>query len=240
VNAEAEFVSTVENLKDLVFNSEGLKGPAKELSLSVSSSDFIGRSTAEGVLANPQVIAAAFSDDVLEEGNNSEVMELATDHFIVVAVVKHNPPAAKELVAVRDDIIAVLTRQQSTKLMVELADKVLAELDGGKTFADVAEQGGYQWQIEQAVTRNSTTANREVLMSAFAMPRHAVSSRKVETLANGDVAIVQLEDIIEGNLQQFSAAEQRGIKMELLRSSSSKSLNWYVESLRANAEVTVL
>jgi peptidyl-prolyl cis-trans isomerase D len=239
-NAEAEFVTTVENLKDLVFNSEGLKGPAKELDLTVSRSDFISRSTAPGVLAKPQLIAAAFSEDVLEEGNNSEVIELTPDHFVVLAVVKHKPPAAKELASVRDDIVAVLTRQQSTELMVALADKVSAQLDGGSSFAEVAEQGGYQWQIEQAVTRNSTTANREVLMSAFSMPQQSVPGRKIETLANGDIAIIQLEKITEGTLQQFSAAEQRGIKMELQRNTANKSLGWYLESLRANADVTVL
>jgi peptidyl-prolyl cis-trans isomerase D len=238
--AESELVSVVERLKDQVFNSEGLSGPAKELGLEVSTSEYISRSTDQGVLATPQVIAAAFSEDVLEDGNNSEVMELTPDHFIVIAVNDHKPSALQALSEVRDDIVAILTKEKSNSMMKKLGEGVIAQLEDGTSLADIAEKNGYQWQIEQGVTRNSATVDREIIISAFSMSHNTVSNRKLETMSNGDGAVIQLEDIVEGSWQQFSQAEQRSIALELQRNNASQSLNWYLSTLRNNAEITIL
>ena len=238
--ADIELVKNVESLRDLVFNSEGLSGPAKELGLVLSETGLIGRSSAPQPIASPQVLAAAYSDDVLKEGNNSEVIELAPDHFIVVSVVEHQPPHAKVLAEVRDEITTQLKQQKSTELILGLANEAIVQLDEGRTMAELAEEGGYQWQLEQSVKRNSATVNREIIASAFSMPQTLPVNREVITLSNGNVAILQLDDIVDGSWQQFSAAEQRGIRSELERNTSTQSLGRFLDSLRSNAEIRVL
>ncbi|MCP3906777.1 MAG: peptidylprolyl isomerase [Oceanicoccus sp.] len=240
--AEADFIKAVENLRDLVFNSEGLSSPAKELSVDVKQSALIGRASATGTLANTQVLAAAFSTDVLEDGNNSEVLELATDHFIVVNVLKHQPPAAKPLSDVKAGIVAQLSATRSTELALKLAEDSLAALSAGSALEAVAKAGDYEWQVQQNINRNNVAVDPGLLSAVFAMP--AVSDgavvNKALSLSNGDVAVVQLEEVEDGSWKQFSIAEQRGLKSELERNSSARSISGFLNMLRENAEITIL
>jgi peptidyl-prolyl cis-trans isomerase D len=75
-NAEGLFFDWAERLANLAYeNPDSLQPAADALGLSVETSDWVTRSGGEGILANPKVIAAAFSDDVLKEGLNSELIE---------------------------------------------------------------------------------------------------------------------------------------------------------------------
>ena len=60
------------------------------------------------------------------------------------------------------------------------------------------------------------------------------------SLSNGDVAVVQLEEVEDGSWKQFSIAEQRGLKSELERNSSARSISGFLNMLRENAEITIL
>ena len=177
---------------------------------------------------------------MLEERNNSEVIELAADHFIVLSVMEHKAPHSKPLDQVRDTIAQQLAEQQSAERLRALANDLIEQLEAGKTLADIAEEGDYEWRIEQTVTRNSASVNRDVLMTAFTMPLTEPVGREVVSLSDGGAAIVQLDSIIEGSWEQFSEAEQQGIKAELERGAVSRSMNSYLGSLRDSAEITVL
>ena len=239
--AEAEFIKTVENLRDLVFNSEGLSVPAQELSLELSQSGLIGHSTASGSLANTQVLAAAYSADVLEDGNNSEVLELASDHFMVINVIEHQPPAAKPLTKVKAGIIARLSAEQSTELALKLSEDFIAALSSGTSLEEVAKAEGYEWQVQQNVTRNTGSVESGLLTAIFAIPSSGNTVvNKAVSLTNGDVAVIQLEEVENGSLEQLSIAERRGLKQELERASGSRSMANFISLLRNNAEINIL
>ena len=240
--AEKDFVATVEDLRDFVFNSEGLKAPAKELSLTVSQSDFFGRSSATGTLANSQVIAAAFSDDVLNGGNNSAVLELAPDHFIVVHVSESKEAQVKPLEEVKEQIVDRLTNQRAIELSEELAAQLIAQLESGASIEDLAKEHGYEWQVEQSVRRNSAQADRQVLQAAFTMSLAANQSPSATTLSkpNGDVVVVQLEKVEAGSIEKLSSAEVSSLRGELQRNTVGRNMSNMISSLREQADVSIL
>jgi peptidyl-prolyl cis-trans isomerase D len=62
------------------------------------------RKGGDGLLANPKLVAAAFGDDVLVQGNNSGLIDLGTDHSVVIHVDKHVSAALRPLAEVRADV----------------------------------------------------------------------------------------------------------------------------------------
>jgi peptidyl-prolyl cis-trans isomerase D len=240
--AESDFVRAVEDLRDLVFNSEGLSGPASELNFTLKSSEMMGRNASNSLLANPQVIAAAFSSDVLEEGNNSEVIELASDHFIVVSVSERQVPRAKSLADVSPLINSRLAQQQLTELSLALAAQANSQLALGQSIGSIAEAGGYKVEVAENVTRNSVMVERSLLFSVFELPKLSagVPLNDSVTLINGDVAVVQLNSVEDGSWSQFSEGEQRSLKSQLEQNFASGSLSGFLNSLRDSAEITVL
>ena len=241
-SSEAAFVAAVEELKDLVFNSEGLKAVAEELELPLADSGVISRATATGSLANLQVLDAAFSDEVLVERSNSEVIELAADHYIVVSVTEHQPPAPKSFETVKDTIIAQLTQQQATELSKQLAEQVIVQLEQGESMESLAEQGGYTWQVQQNLQRSDSQVDRQILLPVFelAKPDASAPLRDTLTLNNGDVVVVQLEKVSPGSWQQFDAPEQRAIRSELSRNAAQQNSGALVRTLRDQAEINIL
>lgn len=237
--AEREFVTTVEELRDLVFNSENLQDPASELGLTVQMSDWISRSDVAGPLANPQVINAAFSEDVLVDRNNSEVIELASDHYIVVHLNEHDEPHTKELADVRDDIVRQLSKERSIVKAQEIAKEILAEL-GSKAMSDISKERGYPWQVQLSTSRNAATSNREVQELVFTMPEVSSDSiLDIKTLRSGDVVVVNLESVVDGDISDLTKAEQKSLSSEIQRNYASQSFASFVQSLRATADVEI-
>ena len=54
------------------------------LSLDVEKSDPIPRSGGSGLFANPEIVNAAYSDEVLIDRNNSDVIELSDSQSLVL------------------------------------------------------------------------------------------------------------------------------------------------------------
>ena len=223
-----------------MFNSENLQDPASELGLTVQMSDWISRSDVAGPLANPQVINAAFSEDVLVDRNNSEVIELASDHYIVVHLNEHDEPHTKELADVRDDIVRQLSKERSIVKAQEIAKEILAEL-GSKAMSDISKERGYPWQVQLSTSRNAATSNREVQELVFTMPEVSSDSiLDIKTLRSGDVVVVNLESVVDGDISDLTKAEQRSLSSEIQRNYASQSFASFVQSLRATADVEIL
>lgn len=241
--AESVFINTVDQLRDLVFNSEGLTGPAVELKLDVRDAGWVSRVSAEGVLASPQVLSAAFSGEVLNDRNNSEVLELASDHFIVVRVADHEEVTTKPLESVKASIVARLTQQKASEMSQVRAQELIKDIAGDvKSVSDIASESGLIASAEQAVNRSTAKAQPELVAAIFALPQAAQGEATIEslTLSNGDVVIVKLSSVSDGGLEDLAEAELLGLSRQLQRFSSMQSLSGYQTTVRQSAEITVL
>ena len=88
--AEIKFIDDAENLKNLVYvYPDSLKVAAEELGLTIEKSEWFTRTGGTGVAANPKVVKAVFSDDVLRGKQNSDVIEISADSFITLRVLEH-------------------------------------------------------------------------------------------------------------------------------------------------------
>lgn len=243
VTAEEDLLNTVENLRDIVFNSEDLNGPAEELSLTVQHSDWVGRNTKEGVLADNRIITAAFSEDVLKSGNNSDVFELTKDHFLVVRVEEHQPVSQKPLESVKDEISQILLSKTVADLAMKKALDIESAIKNGVELEKAAEENGYEWHLETDAMRNKLTLNLELLRAVFEMPAPAgadsLQTGRV-TLSNNDIAVVKLDSIVAGSLDQFSKPEKENIRKQLQENMSKQDIAGFVESVRQQSEVKVM
>ena len=241
--AESVFINTVDRLRDLVFNSEGLAGPAVELKLDVRDAGWVSRASAEGVLASPRVLSAAFSDEVLKDRNNSEVLELASDHFIVVRVAEHKEAATKPLEKVRGIISARLSQQKATEIAKAQAEQLAKDMvDGDNSVADIASANGLDAVSEQKVNRSSAQADPELVAAIFALPKNSDNEATIDSLvlANGDVVVVRLSAVNDGSLADLAEEEQQGIGRQLQRFSSMQSLSGFQDTVRESAQVNIL
>jgi peptidyl-prolyl cis-trans isomerase D len=195
---EQRFVEVAKGLEDAAFEASDLAQPAQELGLQVMTTEAFGRQGGtEGLTANRQVIQAAFSDEVLEDGSNSSVIELDPNTVVVVRVKQHDKPEQLPLEQVAESIRAQLTKVRASEAVKAKAEEQLAALRTGQTpiaQAD-AEQG---WVVVEAATRSQEGVEPVVLQTLFRMSKPETADKPTfagVSLNNGDFVIIRLNGV---------------------------------------------
>jgi peptidyl-prolyl cis-trans isomerase D len=195
---EQRFVEVSKDLEDSAFEASDLAQPAQELGLQVKTTEAFGRQGGtEGVSANRQVIQAAFSDEVLEDGSNSSVIELDPNTVIVVRVKEHNKPEQLPLEQVADSIRAQLIKVRASEAVKAKAEEQLAALRDGQT--PVAQADAQQaWNVIEAATRSQEGVEPAVLQALFRMPKPETTDKPTfagVSLNNGDYVLIRLNGV---------------------------------------------
>lgn len=239
--ARVELLRVVENLKDLVFNAESLDNPAKELSLTVKRSDAISRNQREGLFAQTSLIGAAFSEDVLEQGHNSDVVELSADSFVVLRVRKHNQPEVRSLAEVSDQIAAIIANNRALAAVSLAAEQAVQKLRAGSSVEQLATAAEYPWQVELAAQRSTTTLPAEVLQRVFEMPAPVSDESVVDYVITpaGDAQVIALVRVNEGKFGQLEPTQQLALQQQVTGEYANLVNAEYARGLRDSAEVSV-
>ena len=197
--AELLFVKASEQLGNESYGADNLEQPADILDLTVQVSEPFDRSqTGGGIIGNPRVINAAFSADVLTEGNNSELIELNSDHVVVLRNQSHSPAQTKPLAEVRDTIVALLSQDAARKKARETGQKIITDLQAGQSTDEVAQQSGYQWTVKEKARRRQPGIDGGIIEAAFKLPKPAdAKSLGGAELDSGDYAVIALTNVHE-------------------------------------------
>ena len=240
--ARVALLRTVEELKDLSFNADDLSGPAGELDLSVERAKAVTRTGNEGLFANSALISLAFSEDVLEAGHNSEVVELADSHFVVLRVHSHHEPEVKPLETVRAEIVAQISEQQAREAITREAERALAALRSGTGVEQFAVDNSYQWQVEIGAGRNNGMLPPQVLRRAFELPAPDSGSTIADYVMTpeGDVMVLELVRVTRGDLESMPMDQREGLRAQVGSEYGSLVDTEFQQGLREEADITVL
>ena len=133
---------------------ESIDVVSDQLDLKLQTSDFFSEFSTEYEEA---FVSTAFSDIVLNDGENSDVIELSKDRFIVMSLADQQPERQKVLVEVEDQIIDILRNLGAKRLIDDLAQTISSSLTSGddvKVKALMAENN-LEWNEVGWITRNS-------------------------------------------------------------------------------------
>jgi peptidyl-prolyl cis-trans isomerase D len=233
---EQRFVEVSKQLEDSAFEASDLAQPAQELGLEVKTTEAFGREGGEGIAANRQVIQAAFSAEVLEDGSNSSVIELDPSTAVVVRMKEHKKPQRLALEQVADSIRAQLTKVRASEAAKARGEQLLTTLRSGET---PAEQTAESWKVTEAATRNQEGLEPAVLQELFRMPKPGDSGKPTFAgigLNNGDYVIVRLDGVNEP--EAALSDEEKTMYSRFLASRSGKQdFAAFRKQLEAEADI---
>jgi peptidyl-prolyl cis-trans isomerase D len=241
--AERQYFELADQMGNLTYESPDSLVPAAEaLSLQVQSSDWIGRSGGEGILSQAKVIGAAFSDDVLLQGNNSEVIEVDDEgrqKAVVVRVLEHQEASLKPLDEVSAEISEVL-RREKTQAAVKAEAAALAErLQAGESLEQVA--GAYAIVDPEWVQRTDGQVPSEVVGKAFSLSlAQRASSIGIAEQRDGSSAIIVLKEIKDGAAETLAEHEKETEQRLLSRGFARSYYDELVNDLQSRADIRIL
>lgn len=183
--ADLPYQDALEELKNLAYESSDLAEPAAYLGSDIQTSPKITRNMpADGtLLSDPVVTEAAFSEEVLNGRNNSDVIELSDGRALVLRLNKHFPSKVKAVAEVKPEIKAKLTQSQAKEKIKALASEILASLKGGTSKDAVAKQHGLEWQEVENIKRDESGLSPNIVSEIFKQAKPAENKPYASTFA---------------------------------------------------------
>jgi peptidyl-prolyl cis-trans isomerase D len=134
--ASLRYGQMAEELQNIVYEQPTTLQPAADaLGLKIATTEWFSRAGGQGIAEKRPFVDSAFTEDVLLEGLNSEVVETSDDTLVALRLLEHREPQQKPLADVSDEIKQMLLKQRSNELVAkEAAELIKALQSGDKTW----------------------------------------------------------------------------------------------------------
>jgi peptidyl-prolyl cis-trans isomerase D len=224
--------NTYQNPSSLEPASTALGTPIKETGL-------FSRKGGEGIAANAKVIAAAFSDDVLVQGNNSGLIDLGNDHSVVIHVDRHMAAAARPLNEVRADVQKRIIDERVVAAEKKQAEELVARLGKGEDMAAVATSLGATVQSAKEAVRGHAGAPELLLKQAFLLPHPAQGKPQFAAvdMQDGTYALLAVDRVQDGDLSKISSPEREALRQQIGQAYGSETTQELIDLLKSKTKI---
>ncbi|HRE32280.1 MAG TPA: peptidylprolyl isomerase, partial [Candidatus Berkiella sp.] len=243
--AEEQFVNLADELNGLAYDyPDSLQQANDKLKLPIQKTEVFTKTQGpkETLLQNPQVFTAAWAANVKENKNNSDLIKIDDENYIVVRAASYTPAKQKSLEDSKASIKALLIAKESDEKVKEKAEKLLAELKKADEGQMPSIMGDLVWQEKNDVKRNvRDTQQQPVIQAAFALPRSNEKERSIKALPlpNGDYAIVWVTAVKDGEPSALSEEEKETYQAQLSKHMGELEFALYASYVYKEANVKI-
>jgi peptidyl-prolyl cis-trans isomerase D len=238
--AEKLFGDRQEQLAEKAFeNLDNLDKVASDMGLTVQSVPDFKRSGGGGALGqNANVMAAAFSDNVLLNGQNSEPIELEPGHVVVLRVDDRKTPQERPLSEVRGEIVALLKKQGTEQLARKRGEEALARLKAGTPWSTVVSELKVKAEGPTFVSRTAESIPGGLRQALFLAPRPAAGKPHYQTVAlpGSGYGLIAFSGVRAGTAVETADQREARVRQAAMRVQRAE-VTAYVEELRRKADV---
>jgi len=233
------FYDQSERLASIAYeNPDNLDVAVEELGLEIKTSEYFGRFNGEGIAEDEKLRKIAFSNLVLEQASNSDIIELSPTHLVVVRMNEYVPAMPVPLETVTSKIENILKVQNGHKQAMAAALDVKTKLTAGETIDSLKTEGIFVESYTALQRKDSAkVSDVSLLHSAFEMGLAAdnKTSYKVVDLSSGDVALIVLSAI--NNAENVSEDRLAIVKADAMRENAIHDYSSALRSIENNAKI---
>ena len=233
------FAERIEDLSNLAFETGDLLTISEQLNLEIQSISSVSRANASGLFANSEVLNAAFSDEVVLDGNNSDVIEIDDSQAMVLRLEHFNESTLLPLEEVAAEISVILRTEKEREAVVELGELLLAARENGADIDSLLQENELEWVNAEGVDRNAFTVNREILEHVFSMPTpESSASVSNMVLPNGTYVLIELNEVTVGELSSIPEPDRERLVSSLESDLGASDYQSFLNSLKENSDIT--
>ena len=233
-NAKQKILFDLEEEFSNLAYEESLDMLADQLDLEIQTSDFFSSGTDQ---YDQAFVSAAFSEGVVEEGENSDVIELDQNKFVVLSLSSLQPERQKELNEVEAQIVATLKTLGAKKLIDDLSLSIASALTSGDelTVNKLLTDNQLEWNDEGWISR-ATQLPLDITSVAFTIPKpilgeHTYSSQSAN---NSTSLVIDLKAV-----RVPEGENDTGISEIYLSQENNEMFVSLIKQLRETAEIKV-
>lgn len=199
--AEQEYFNIQQDMSQISFEQpETLEPAAEQTGLSLQTSEWMGRE-GNNQFGDARILREIFSADVVNDNLNSGLIELDERSYIVRAA-EYEAASVLPLDDVRENIEQTLLVQKARTEAEQAAELLVQDYLAGE-LAD-----GVSMETFDFVSRFDETLPRGVVNQLFRLPPNTSgASAAVTNLGDGDLAVVAVTGIEEGDINTDEASQ---------------------------------
>ena len=213
-----------------------LEDAASEVNVKIQTSPWLSRNGNTAPFDQTKVIDAAFSEIVLQENMNSDLIEVNDDMALVLRLNTFQAANVKPLTEVEGQIRDILVNQKATDKAKETVDTLLAEHIAGSDITAQLSTLNATFVNKDKTARYSADIDQSISRAAFVLPHPdtGVVSASSVSLSNGDLALVEVTAVgVNTDLPANPNLAQQ--QTSQLAQSAFQS---FVNSLKVDAKIT--
>lgn len=231
--AGRKFAEVAEHFNNVAFEqSESLKAAAEIAKANVQQSGWITREhAADQQLNNSKLLQAVFSEDVLKNKRNSQVVEVAPGVLITARLLEYKPSVTQPFDEVREAIVKKLTLQRAAQLAAQDGRERLEKLKRG-------EDAQVTWSPPQLVDRaDAKSLGEAVLKQAFRADAAKLPAYTGIDISSGGYTLIRISRVVDP--QQVEPERRKQVADALRQLVGQEEMLAYVASLKQKGGVTI-
>jgi peptidyl-prolyl cis-trans isomerase D len=234
--AEDKFFELQQEMARLSFEfPDSLDDAASAIDSEVQTSDWLSRLGNAAPFNSPKVIEAVFSDLIISDQVNSDIIEVSDTLAIVLRANQYQQANVKPLSEVSELIKQSLIGQKASDKARILADELLSSFKAGDDISEKLSANNSAFEVKVDIARQGSDTDGSIVTEAFKLPHPSEGKVSASTvlLNNGDLAIVELQAVKLGDVEPAANFAQQ--QTQQLAQISYQS---FVDTLRLTAEIT--
>ena len=184
-----------------------------------------------------------FSEDVLDNGNNSAPVEIGTDHIVVLHLLDRKEATLQPLDAVKEQIGSLLKDEKARMLAETKGQVILGDLQGSATVTMESVAAAESLEIQEAplINRNASEPAAAIVATAFAADEPTTDQPVYEGVlsASGDYIIIALDEVKAGDFSALPPVAREQLWANLNKVHGAAEMAAVLSILKAQASINI-
>lgn len=232
--ATEEFYRIKSEMENLAYEiPESFEDVAAVANTEIQVTDFFSRETAPIDLTNGVVIETVFSEQAIDEKVNSDVLDINANHIMFVRVIDHQARRTQTLDEVADAVNEALSQQKAIEAAKAWAESLKEAVQNNGEVDAMLQEQELAWEEHAGIGRNSGVLDTDMRTALFKLS--ADNKFDIVELSSGDVALVELQKVIQATNLDANEVNSFGQRMAMQQGSSN--FQKMLEALKEQADI---
>jgi peptidyl-prolyl cis-trans isomerase D len=234
--AQDKFFALQQEMARISFEfPDSLDDAAAEVNVQILTSPWLLRNGNTNPFDQAKVIEAAFSDIVLQDNMNSDLIEVNDSVALVLRLNTFQEASTKPLAEVEAQIKETLVNQKATEKAQKTVDTLLVDFSAGKDISTELTALNASFVSKKKVARHSPDIDQSISRAAFVLPHPVtgVVSASSVSLSNGDLALIEVTAVAVSE-----TAANPNLGQQQTSQLAQSAYQSFVNSLKVNAKIT--
>ncbi|WP_435189944.1 SurA N-terminal domain-containing protein [Pseudothioglobus sp. nBUS_23] len=230
---EKSLFGSLEEFMNLSYE-ESLDMVADQFGLELQTSEYFSERSDQ---YDPKFVASAFSSAVIDGGENSEVMEMSPEKFVVLTLSDLQSERERELSEVEGQIEVALKTDAAKEVVDNLAENIASALssDDEQTANQIISENNLEWVNEGWISRaNELPYDVTSLSFTLAKPEEGRHTYSAESANRFTSLVIDLAGV-----RTPEGESDTGISALYLSQENNEMFVSLIKQLRENAEIKV-